>query len=181
VHWLSSNWQAGRGLGFYVWRMDDFTLAGHGGALEGYRTDLQVIPAEKIGFVVLTNADDGNPLLYMEKAIKWVAPALVKAAKPASSESFDPAWERYFGKYRSIWGDLQVLRYKDKLAAVGPNLPDPTVGMTTLTPVGEHTFRIETDENFGSEGELAIFELDGNGKVARLVMGNVYTEAIDAW
>lgn len=181
IHWLSENWQAGRGIGFYVWRVEDFTLAGHGGALEGYRTDLQTIPAKKIGFVVLTNADDGNPLLYMEKAIKWVAPALVKAAQPASSEKFDPAWERYFGKYRSIWGDLQVLRFKEKLAAVGPNLPDPTMGMITLTPVSGHTFRIETEENFGSEGELATFELDEQGKVTRLVMGNVYTDAIDQW
>ena len=181
VHWLSPNWQAGRGLGFYVWRVDNFTLAGHGGALEGYRTDLQTIPAEKIGFVVLTNADDGNPLLYMEKAIKWVAPALAKAAKPASSEKFDPAWERYFGKYRSIWGDTQILRYKDKLAAIGPNLPDPTTGMTTLTPVSEHTFRIETEENFGADGELAIFEMDENGKVVRLVMGNSYSQVIEQW
>ncbi len=181
IHWLNPNWQAGRGLGFYVWRVDSYTLAGHGGALEGYRTDFQIIPAEKIGFVVLTNADDGNPLLYMEKLIKWVAPALAKAAKPASSGRFDPSWERYFGKYRSIWGDIQVLRYKDKLAVVSPNLPDPLVGITTLVAEGEHTFRIETEENFGSEGELAIFELDESGKVTRLVMGNVYAEAIDEW
>jgi CubicO group peptidase (beta-lactamase class C family) len=181
VHWLSSNWQAGRGLGFYVWRMDNTTLVGHGGALEGYRTDLQVIPADKIGFIVLTNADDGNPLLYMEKLVKWVAPALVKATKPADSEKFDPAWERYCGKYRSIWGDVQVLRHHEKLAVVAPNLPDPLQGMTTLTPLKDGTFRMETEENFGSEGETARFECDADGKVTRLVMGNVYTEAIDAW
>jgi CubicO group peptidase (beta-lactamase class C family) len=181
VHWLSSNWQTGRGLGFFVWKVDDFTLAGHGGALEGYRTDLQVIPAEKIGFVVLTNADDGNPLLYMETAIKWVAPTLAKAAKPAAVNGFNPAWERYFGKYRSIWGDLQVLRYKDKLAAVGLNLPDPLTGIVTLAPVSEHTFRIETEENFGSEGEVATFEMDASGKVMRLFMGNLYIDAIADW
>jgi D-alanyl-D-alanine carboxypeptidase len=183
VHWMSSNWQAGRGLGFYVWRMDNYTLAGHGGALEGYRTDLQVIPAEKIGFVVLTNADDGNPLLYTEKAIKWVAPALAKAAKVEKKEQFDPAWERYLGKYRSIWGDTQVIRYKEKLVAIAPNLPDPLMGMVTLTPVdgSNDTFRIETEENFGSEGELATFETDESGKVVRLHMGNIYLEAIDQW
>jgi CubicO group peptidase (beta-lactamase class C family) len=183
VHWLNPNWQAGRGLGFYVWRMENFTLAGHGGALEGYRTDIQVIPAEKIGFVVLTNADDGNPLLYMEKAIKWVAPALAKAAKPRSKEKFDPAWEKYVGKYRSIWGDLQVLRHKEKLAAVGPNLPDPTIGLVTFEPIDgqEHTFRIETEENFGADGELATFEMDASGKAKRLFMGNIYMDAIDAW
>lgn len=183
VHWLSSNWQAGRGLGFYIWRVDNFTVVGHGGALEGYRTDLQVLPAEKIGFVVLTNADDGNPLLYMEKAIKWVAPALAKAAKPATKEKFNPAWESYFGKYRSIWGDVQVLRYKEKLAVVGPNLPDPTMGISTLAPIKgkEHTFRIETEENFGSEGEIAVFEFDGKSKPVRLVMGNIYIDAIEEW
>jgi hypothetical protein len=53
--------------------------------------------------------------------------------------------------------------------------------MVTLTPVGEHTFRIETEENFGSEGELAIFEMDASGKVVRLVMGNGYVDAVDQW
>jgi CubicO group peptidase (beta-lactamase class C family) len=181
VHWLNPDWQAGRGLGFHVWRKDGYTLAGHGGALEGYRTDLQVIPAEKIGFVILTNADDGNPLLYMEKAIQWVAPALVKAAQKSAPAKFDPAWEQYTGKYRSMWGDLQVMRYQEQLVAVGANLPDPTIGMVKFRPVGEHTFRMETDENFGSDGELAVFELDEAGKVSRLVMGNSYIEPVEDW
>jgi CubicO group peptidase (beta-lactamase class C family) len=184
VHWLNSNWQAGRGLGFYVWRMDDYILAGHGGALEGYRTDIQVIPAEKIGFVVLTNADDGNPLLIMEKAIKWVAPALAKAAKASKPSSFDPSWEQYLGKYRSIWGDVQVMRYKDQLVAFGPQLPDPTLGMVTLQPLEPpepHTFRMETEENFSSDGELAVFEVDKTGQVVRLMLGNSYVEPVEEW
>lgn len=181
VHWLNDNWQAGRGLGFYVWRVDTFTLAGHGGALEGYRTDLQVIPAEKIGFIVLTNADDGFPLMYMEKAIKWVAPALAAAAKHTSAPKFDPAWVKYLGKYRNIWGDTEVIRYKDQLVAISPNLPDPTFGMTTLKPVGDHTFRMESDENFGAHGELAVFETDKAGNVVRIITGNSYSDRIDTW
>jgi hypothetical protein len=110
-------------------------------------------------------------------------PALAKAAKEAKPTPFDPAWERYFGKYRNIWGDVQVLRYKDQLVAVSPNLPDPTLGMVTLRPVDgeEHVFRIETEENFGAEGELAVFELDAAGQVSRLVMGNSYTEPVIEW
>jgi CubicO group peptidase (beta-lactamase class C family) len=184
VQWLNSNWQAGRGLGFHVWRMDDYTLAGHGGSLEGYRTDIQVISAEKIGFVVLTNADDGNPPLIMEKAIKWVAPALAKAAEESKPSSFDPEWEQYLGRYRSIWGDVQVIRYKDQLVVVNPQLPDPTIGMVTFRPLDSpepHTFRMETDENFGSDGEVAVFDLDETGQVVRLIMGNIYVELVEAW
>ncbi len=182
VQWLNADWSAGRGIGFYVWRFNNQTLVGHGGALQGYRTDLQVAPAEKVGVIVLTNADDGQPLSYMQKAFQWIVPALIKAAKPeAATQEALAEWQRYTGRYRSAWGDLQVLVYKDELVMISPSDPDPMAGMTKLKPVAEQTFRMETKEHFGSSGELATFELDDAGKVIRLHAGNTYTTPIAEW
>ncbi|MCB0065485.1 MAG: serine hydrolase [Caldilineaceae bacterium] len=182
VQWLNDDWSAGRGIGFYVWRFENRTLVGHGGALQGYRTDLQVAPADKVGVIVLTNADDGQPLLYMQKAFQWIVPALLKAAKPEPTPQEAPqAWERYTGRYRSAWGDLQVLIYNDELVAIAPTAPDPLASMIKLKPVSEHTFRMETKERFGSTGELAVFALDDSGKVCRLHTGNTYMTPIAQW
>lgn len=182
VQWLNDDWSAGRGIGYYVWRVGNRTWVGHGGALQGYRTELQVAPADKVGVIVLTNADDGLPLFYVQKAFEWLVPALInaKAASAPPSEA-SPDWARYTGRYRSAWGDSQVLVYKDDLVIITPSAPDPLATMTKLVPVAEHTFRMETKERFGANGELAVFEVDETGKVVRLNTGNSYTTPIDDW
>jgi D-alanyl-D-alanine carboxypeptidase len=182
VHWLSKNWQAGRGLGFYVWRFEGKTLSGHGGALQGYRTDFQLCPEDKIAVIVLTNADDGAPLTYFEKVFKWVVPALLKAAapKPKAAQP-DSNLQRYTGKFRSVWGDEQVILLNNELVLLDPSLPEPLLSSAKLIPVAEHTFRIETEENFGSDGELAVFELDDKGKIIRLVLGNTPVFPVEEW
>lgn len=182
VQWLNDDWSAGRGIGFYVWRLQGRTLVGHGGALLGYRTDLQCAPADKVAVIVLTNADDGMPLIYMEKAFQWVVPALVKAAAPKpKAGKAEAAWQRYVGLYRSAWGDSQVLIYNGELVIIASAEPDPLAGMVKLKPVADHTFRMETKEHFGSNGELAVFELDEAGNVARLKVGNGYTYPLVEW
>ncbi|RIK39536.1 MAG: serine hydrolase [Chloroflexi bacterium] len=182
VHWLNPDWSAGRGLGFYVWRLSGKTLAGHGGALQGYRTEFQVCPEDKVAVIVLTNADDGMPLLYVEKAFKWVAPAIVAAAAPkAKTAAAEPGWQRYLGKYRNVWGDLQVVLCGGELTLLDPSQPDPLVATARLVPVAEHTFRIESKENFGSDGELAVFQVDETGGVVSLKLGNTTTFPVEEW
>lgn len=182
VHWLNADWSAGRGLGFYVWRLNNRTLVGHGGALLGYRTEIQCAPADKVAVIVMTNADDGLPMTYVEKLYQLVVPAVIAAAKPKVKPlAAEEQWQAYTGRYRNTWGDSQVLIYGGELVMVYPTDPDPLAGMAKLKPHGPHTFRIETKENFGSNGELAVFELDASGKVVRLITGNTYAEPLPGW
>ena len=60
VHWLDEEWESGWGLGFNVSRIDGRTYNGHGGSVKGFRTHVRLRPADKIGVIVFTNADDGN-------------------------------------------------------------------------------------------------------------------------
>jgi len=71
--------------------------------------------------------------------------------------------------------------YKNSLVAIDPSLADPSLDMTKLVPVSEHTFRIDMKSGFGSPGELVVFELDDVGKVVRVKMGENYTYPIDRW
>ena len=178
-HWVEPDWTAGWGLGFRIQRRNGKTYVGHGGALHGYRTQLQLSPAERIGVIVLTNADDGDPVKYTDKAFDWVAPAILKSAAPATAA---PAgWERYAGRYRNAWGDAQVLLVEGRLAMLDPSLADPMPNIVWLNPAGEHTFRAETRNGFGSNGEPLVFELDGAGRVVRIKVGENYLTAIQSW
>ncbi len=137
VQWLNADWTAGRGIGFYVWRLGGRTVVGHGGALLGYRTEIQIVPAEKVADIVMSNADDGQPLTYVEKLFQWLVPAVVAAAQPkAKPAAVQDEWQAYVGRYRNAWGDSQVMLYQGELVMVFPTDPDPLYGMVKFRPQG---------------------------------------------
>lgn len=181
IHWLQEDWQAGWGLGFYVWRYNGKTYAGHGGSLQGYRTDVQVCPADKTFAVVLTNADDGEPLSVMAKIIDWVFPAITAAVAPEPETPDTSGWQRYLGKYRNTWGDCQIIIHEGQLLAITPSLPDPMAARITLIPVSEHTFRMDSKNGFGTHNELMTFELDESSAVKVVKSGNTYLFPIEEW
>ncbi len=106
--------------------------------------------------------------------------AIASATKPAPPTA-DPAWQRYVGRYRNAWGDVQILVRGDELTVIGPAAPDPLLAPSTLTPVGEHTFRVETKDGYGIPGELAVFEVDPAGRVTRVRFGENFTDRIESW
>jgi D-alanyl-D-alanine carboxypeptidase len=180
VHWLEPEWQAGWGLGFRVLRIRGKTFVGHGGGVRGFRTELRICPADKIAVIVFINADDGETWSYMDKAFDWVGGAITSALKPAPPTA-DPAWQRYVGRYRNPWGDLQILVRGGELIVIGPTGPDPLLTYSTLRPAGEHTFRVETKDGFGIPSELVVFEVDAAGRVTRVRFGENYTERVESW
>ncbi|MBI3830402.1 MAG: serine hydrolase [Planctomycetes bacterium] len=182
IHWLEPDWQAGWGLGFRIERTEGKTWIGHGGAVRGYRTHLHLCPADKVAFAVFTNSDDGNAAQYTAKAAKWLAPALVKAARlEEPAPAADPAWTAYEGRYRNAWGDVQVLVLNGELVLLDPSQPDPLPTLVKLLPVAPQSFKMEAKAGFLSHGERCIFELDGHGKVVRAKVGEGYTYPVNEW
>ncbi len=176
VHWLDPNWDVGWGLGFNILRIGGRTYIGHGGSVSGYRTNLRISLEDKVAVVVFTNADDGEPIKYVEKAHQWVAPAL--AEEPAETNPGN--WSRYTGKFRNIWGDAEVLLYNGELIMINPQLPDPLTEYTTLKHVEGDTFQMKAP-GYGSHNEYAVFEFDEEGKVKRLKTGENYTYPVERW
>jgi len=182
VQWLEPDWKSGWGLGFGIARIKDRTLIGHGGALEGYRTQVNINVEDKVGAIVFTNADDGMPAYYVEKFFEWVAPEVVKAFAPKSEKKLVPdSWKKYTGRYRSVWGDMQILIYNDELIAIDPTTADPMLAPTRLVPVGEHTFKMDMKYGIGGLGELVIFELNDKDEVVRVKTGDNYSHPIKRW
>ena len=180
VHWLEPEWQAGWGLGFRLLRVRGKTLVGHGGAVRGFRSNLQICPSDRIAVVAFVNSDDADAWLYADKALEWVGSAITAVTKPAPRTA-DPAWQRYVGRYRNAWRDIQIVVRGGELVAIAPDGPDPLLAPSTLTPVAEHTFRVETTDGYGIPGELVVFETDPAGRVTRARFGENYSERIETW
>ncbi len=176
VHWVQPSWDSGWGLGFSVRHTEDRDLIGHGGSYPGYRTQTQLSPEEKIGVVVFTNAGDGNPGRFLDKAFEWVAAPLAKEEE--ETVTYDPDWDIYVGTYRNRWGDTSVLRLEDELVIFSPLSENPDRSKGTLRSTDEsHVFRLESD-GFGAHGELVRFEMNEDGAVARIYVGVNYSEKV---
>ena len=180
IHWLEPDWQAGWGLGFRVMRIGKQTYIGHGGSVRGYRTLLRICPTVRLAVIALTNADDGNPTLFVERAFEWLLPVVARAMEPAPRLA-DPEWRRYAGRYRSGWRDVQVLLMADGLILIDPTLPDPMLTPTRLVHTGGHAFRAEDTDGYASHGEPVVFELDAAGRARRMRVGENTLDAVDAW
>ena len=180
--WMEPDWQSGQGLGFWVTLRDGMTYIGHDGGVPGFRTQVQVSVQDKVGVIVLTNSDDGNPAMYIEKAFQWVAPAMLKAVA-GKEESVRPEseWDRYLGRYRSKSADLQVLVLNGELIGIDPSQPDPMPDLIRFTPVSENTFLIDGNSGEASIGEEAVFEMDARGRVGRLKLAANYMEPVEEW
>lgn len=174
VHWLNDNWKGGYGLGLGLNRIQDWIISGHGGGYPGYLTALTVCREHKTGVIALTNALGSDPFEVVDQAYKLVLPELIKAT--AADEPAAPAdWAMYTGVYESEWERQQVVIRGGKLQIVYLEYIDSPA--TTLTPTDEpHVFTLQQK---GQSNETARFELDADGKVARLWERNEYSLRVD--
>lgn len=176
VHWLRPSWKSGWGLGFSISRRGERTLVGHGGWVAGYRTQILFCPDEKIGVVVMSNAEDGSPSMFATRVFDVVAPAITKAVTPSKAPAkADPMWQKYVGRYAdpTDW-EYEVMILNEKLVLYGFDYPpeeNPEYAIIELTPVAEQTFRM-TGKN--GNGELLVFEINKKGNVERIKKGENY-------
>ncbi|MGH9840180.1 MAG: serine hydrolase [Blastocatellia bacterium] len=178
IHWLRPDWKGGAGIGFAISRVGERTVVGHGGSLAGYRTQISFSPEEKLGVIVLTNSDDGNPGFYVNQIFTVLAPAIRKANPAiAKNTQADPEWSKYVGKYRSPWGDSEVMVVNNELVMMDPTSDNPLETMVRLVAQGNNRFKITTEnQNYGGAvGEIVSFELGPDGKIARMKTGDNYT------
>ncbi|MCC6398526.1 MAG: beta-lactamase family protein [Bacteroidetes bacterium] len=176
AHWVQPSWRSGWGLGFSVSKDDKRVTFGHGGWVGGNRSQLTISPKERVAVVVMVNADDGVPAFFANRAMNMLAPVIAKVtAVPAPEGKPDPLWKKYMGTYTDPTGWVsEVMIMDNKLVLYNYSYPpeeDPTGSLTELTPEGPHTFRMTGEDG---SGELVVFELGQDGRVARVKIEENY-------
>ena len=94
--------------------------------------------------------------------------------------AWDPAWERFAGLYRGLWGDRQVVLLNKKLVVIapnGPNLDDPVM----LVPLGGGQFRVVAPTGgggaYGVVGEIVRF-VEQRGRPMRMYAGDTWIDRV---
>jgi len=177
VRMLETNWTSGQGIGFSVRRNNDKLTIGHGGGYPGYTTTTTIQLDSKVGVIVLTNTNDSNPGQIARQLLNTVGEAVAKATAPEEEKiEWDSKWERFAGRYRSLWGDEQVLVMNKKLVIINPwsrSIGDPT----ELEPLGDGLFRMKAPTGGGAVGEIVRF-VEENGVVTRMITGDSYSDRV---
>lgn len=179
VRVLENDWQSGNAIGFAVTRVKDNVYVGHGGSYFGYKTQTFMQMGPKVGVIVLTNADDGDPKEIALHLMQSVGEAVAKASHAAPpSVPWDPAWSRFAGTYRSpIGGEVDVVELNQRLVTINPSGPFPEKP-SQLQPVGNAQFRLEAPSGGGPVGEIVRF-VEQNGKVMRMYTGGSYSDRVN--
>ena len=175
VHWLDSNWQTTRGLGFSISRRDDQTFVGHGGSCPGYKTNLSMLNKDKIAVIVMSNGHDVNVSGLGNEIFSVVAPEIEKAQKgPGEAKILEMDIEKFIGRYdRPLGGETHVLILDGELVTISFPTDSPKNSLTRLKRITENTFK-----RIRSDGELAepiFFEIGLDGEVTRMIRNSNYS------
>ncbi|NKB32790.1 MAG: serine hydrolase [Pseudomonadales bacterium] len=177
VRMLETTWTNGQGIGFSVQRRNGKLYVGHGGGYPGYTTSTSIQLDSKVGVVVLTNTNDSNPGQIARELLDTVGEAVATATEPEKETiEWNPAWERFAGRYRGRNGDTQVLVMNEKLVRMNPwssSLNDPQ----ELAPLGDDMFRMEAPTGGGPVGEIVRF-IEEDGQVVRMITGDSYVTRV---
>ncbi len=166
--WLLPDWQSAYGFGIGVRRVDGLVRVGHGGGVPGQTTNIRFIPALKLGVIVLTNSDEGDPASYADYALQLLSPIVAKylphERRPLSEES-----KGFPGIYRSKRHDIQLVTILDgQLALVAPDASNPHTARTILELTDEpriFIMRSGGEYSSGPFGEKLTFDVSGDGTV----------------
>lgn len=85
----AGNQNDGFGLGFFLTNLDGHALVGHGGAIYGFATELEALPADKLGVVVVTTMDSANATMtrIANYGLKLMLASKNEAALPKLEET----------------------------------------------------------------------------------------------
>src|SRR6266478_1719954 len=143
--------------GLAVRKAGEKVYVSHGGSYPGYQTNTMLWPDGKVGVIVLTNADDGNPGAVATELMNTVGQAVAKAsARPPAILTWDPSWSRFAGLYRGRGGDSRVVELNRRLVIVSSNSANLD-NAVRLEPIGNGQFRYVAPVGGGPVGEIVRF------------------------
>lgn len=176
VRVMENNWTRGNAIGFAVTREREKLYVGHGGSYAGYKTHTLIQIDDKVGVIVLSNGDDSNPSDLATKLMQSVGEAVAKATAVKPAVTWDPAWSRFAGLYRSRFGDTRVVEMDRALVTIDPTAPS-FENPSKLVPLGDGRFKLESRTGGSAVGEVVRF-VEEKGQIVRMYTGDGFADRV---
>ncbi len=91
------------GLGWFLRRWQDQAVVEHGGSIDGYGAQVALLPAAKLGFVLLTNVT-ATPLQQESMALVWEH-LIEQPAEPDTNSTVD--YQEFVGEYHANFASFK--------------------------------------------------------------------------
>jgi len=157
-------WSSGYGLGFAMMRRKERVLVGHGGAMPGFLTGLQVRRSDKVGAVVSANSGaKAMTSVLAADLVEAVLDELPTMVDPWVPERHQPQLEDLLGPWWSEGEELRLEVREGQLWMVVPGAGQ--AAETRLAPEGATTYRAVQGRE---RGELLEGVTGPHGGVAKL-------------
>jgi CubicO group peptidase (beta-lactamase class C family) len=166
-HWKIEGVPLSYGLGVDIGSIGERRLIGHAGGFPGFVTSTRIDPKDQLVLVALTNAADG-PATALTSGMAGIVNRAMESEPPPEAGERAVDLDRFTGRYWSLGGALDVVRFGGQLLALAPEGPDPVDPAAELTVVGPDELRISKALGFGSPGERVRFSFDEGGRVRRM-------------
>jgi len=188
------------GLGFELRDFRGHLLATHGGALQGFYSQVVLVPDAKLGIAILTNAESGGALSALQYQLldrllgtrpmtDWIGAvksvddarharevarlAQASAARATASTPSLPR-EAYDGDYQDPWYGLATIRHEGGRQILSLT---HTPGLTGELEHFQHdTFIVRWQERKYNADAYVTFALNPDGSIERMKMQPVSTE-----
>lgn len=172
VQFIHPDWQSSEGLIFELRRVGQVVHVGKGGTCPGYRSQIEMLPSQKLGVIVLANGYDTEVLSYANQILAVLGPVIDKAVQKTKPQPVaDPSWSKYVGTYAWKHSDTEILIINGQLTMISPDATNAWDSRVKLTPVGPNTFR---QSGGGNNGELIKFDVNQDGIATRFWSGTYY-------
>ena len=176
VQFMDPDWESAWGLGWSVWQRNGQTVNGHAGWVGGNRTQIMFIPRTRVGVIVLTNSDDGEPSFLARHILDFLGPIVAdQFSEKETPIAYDPAWQQYVGTYVEpgpYYTEILILNEQLVMSTLSyPPEEDPDSEVIPLIPEAEHSFRMAGENG---NGELLIFEFDDSKQIYQVKVGSNY-------
>jgi len=163
-HWKAEGTPMSYGLGFDVSHLGERRLVGHGGGFPGFITNTKIDPVQQLAVVALTNSGDGPAAELVGGMLAIIDRAQRAEPAPPDRDGLD----RFTGRFWSIAGPTDVVRFGGELLAIVPHLPNALDTASVLAAAGSDELTISSAIGFRSPGERVRYAFDGEGRVERV-------------
>lgn len=165
-HWKAEGAPGSYGLGFDVYQVGERRMVGHGGGFPGFITNTRFDTEDQLAVVALTNALDGVAGELTSGIVEILDRALKAEPRSAAADGVD--LDRFTGRYWSVGGPVDIVRFGGQLLGLAPEGPSPFGWVVELTVEGPDELRMSRAMGFASPGERARFTFDAAGRVERV-------------
>lgn len=181
VQWINDYWASARGIGYSIRKIDNRNVVSHSGWIEAFRSHILFCPDNKIGIVVMTNADDATPSYFADNIFRILTQEMKTVSKTMNPAILNQ-WSNYQGSYTDPWDwQYKIMVIDHRLFLYEYDYPpqdNPLNSMTQLIYFKPNYYQLST--NHGA-GQSFIFEMDDNNNVIRIKKGENYIFPLSAY